>query len=191
MLNMIQTFGPSTRLGVGRVVRFLRADSFSLISEMSVVYYPDLSTQCINPFQFNDEPLGRNTPGCVPYAGAGVADYWVSFPSGDIAGGNPNIHKSSVNATSLGYQLLLRGEYTNPFDIPITVNPSVGWLHDFHGVTPNLSFIEGRKAVTVSVEVDYLQRWGGIITYANFFGAGNKNLGKDRDFVSVSLSYAY
>ena len=46
-------------------------------------------------------------------------------------------------------------------------------------------------AVTVGLEVDYLRVWGGKITYANFFGAKDKNLGKDRDFVSVSLSYSF
>ena len=82
-------------------------------------------------------------------------------------------------------------EYTNPFDIPITVNPTVGWRHDFHGNSPNQTFLEGRMAVTVGLEVDYLRVWGGRITYANFFGAQDKNLGKDRDFVSISVSYAF
>jgi hypothetical protein len=181
-INLIQSFGPSTRWGVGPVVKFLRADSFSLTSEMAVVHYFDLSKQCDNPFIIADP---RNSAGCVPYAGAGVSDDWVAFLHPD------NVNKSSVDATSLGYQLFLRGEYTNPLGIPITLNPTVGWRHDFHGVTPNQTFIEGRKAVVFGLEVDYLRRWGGKISYANFFGAKDKNLGKDRDFVSLSVSYAF
>jgi hypothetical protein len=99
--------------------------------------------------------------------------------------------KSDVNATSLGYQLLLRGEYTKPFSIPITVNPTVGWRHDFRGTAPNQTFIENRKSASLGLAVDYLQTWEASITYANFFGGGTKNLVHDRDFVSISLAYRY
>jgi len=181
-LNLIQTFGPSTRWGVGRVVEFLGADSVSLTSEMAVLYYPDLSNQCVNPTTIPDP---RNAPGCVPYAGTGVADHWEGF----LAPGT--IERSRVNATSLGYQLFVRGEYTNPFGVPITLNPTVGWRHDFHGTSPNQTFVEDRMAIVFGLEVDYLRRWGGNITYASFFGAEDRNLGKDRDFVSLSVSYAF
>jgi len=184
-LNLIQSFGPSTRWGVGRVVEFLRADSFSLTSEMALVNYPDLATQCDTPFRpFIDEAiLDVPRTNCVPYSGVGPPD------SSALIFGFPV--KSDVDATSLGYQLFLRGEYTNPFQIPITVNPTVGWRHDFHGTTPDQTFIEDRMGVVLGLEVDYLRVWGGKISYANFFGGKNKHLVKDRDFVSLSVSYSF
>jgi len=182
-INLIQTFGPSTRLGVGPVVKFLGADSFSLVSEMALVNYPSLAPQCSSPFQpFFDVAAGTRTD-CVPYAGVGPPDNDVTVAGFPV--------KSDVNATSLGYQLLLRGEYTKPFSIPITVNPTVGWRHDFRGTAPNQTFIENRKSASLGLAVDYLQTWEASITYANFFGGGTKNLVHDRDFVSISLAYRY
>jgi len=187
-VNLIQTFGPSTRWGVGRIVEFLRADSFSLTSEMAVVHYPGLSKQCDTPFRRYIDEVILDVPltDCVPYSGVGPPDY---EPSPALFFGFPV--KSDVDATSLGYQLFLRGEYTNPFGVPITVNPTVGWRHDFHGTTPNQTFIEDRMGVVLGLEVDYLRVWGGKLSYANFFGGKNKHLAKDRDFVSLSVSYAF
>jgi hypothetical protein len=184
VLNMIQIFGPSTRWGVGRVVDFLRADSFSLTSEIGVVHYPGLEDQCATPFQPVLDLMLPAPTDCIPYSGVGPSDtdelIFGSFPV-----------KSDVDATSWGYQLFLRGEYTNPFGIPITVNPTVGWRHDFHGIAPNQTFIEDRMGVTVGLAFDYLQTWGLRVTYANFFGGKDKHLVKDRDFVSISASYAF
>jgi hypothetical protein len=185
VLNLIQSFGPSTRWGVGRIVEFLHADSFSLTSEMAVTHYPDLESQCVSPFLPVLEvglPPALKTD-CVPYAGVGPPDP-EPLPG-------PFPRKSDVDATSAGYQLFLRGEYTNPFGIPITLNPTLGWRHDFVGTAPNQTFIENRKGVTVGLAVDYLQTWGANLTYANFFGGKDMHLVKDRDFVSASVSYRY
>jgi hypothetical protein len=54
-----------------------------------------------------------------------------------------------------------------------------------------LPFIEDRKAITLGVDVDYLNTWGLDLSYAAFFGAGRSNLSRDRDFVSLSLSYSF
>jgi hypothetical protein len=183
-LNLIQIFGPSTRWGLGRIVEFLRADSLSLTSEVAVVHYPDLATQCNTPFRPLLDVMFATTTDCVPYSGVGPPESKALF-----LGRFPV--KSDVDATSWGYQLLLRGEYTNPFGVPITLNPSVGWRHDFAGTTPNQTFIHKRKAVTVGLALDYLQTWGAQVTYANFFGGDDKNLVKDRDFVSFSVSYSF
>ena len=194
-VNLISTLGPSTRWGVGPAIRWLRADSIAFITEIGVAYYPDLAPQCATPifldpsqqFLFPDYPT--NKPDCVPYAGPGPSD-----SPGAILSLQPGFvlpRRSKVNATSSGYQILIQGTYTNPLGVPITLTPSVGWLHDFYGTTPNLAFIEGRKAVTLGLEVDYLQTYGANITYANFFGAKNRNLVKDRDFVSFSFTYSF
>jgi len=186
-VNLLQIFGPATRWGVGQVVEFLRADSFSLLSELAMATYPNLGHQCSTPFQaVFDAQTGKFTE-CVPYAGAGPSD------SDELVGKAPFLFpvKSDVNQTSLGYQNYLRGEYTDPFGVPITVNPTLAWRHDFHGTTPNQTFVENRKAVSMGVALDYLQVYGASVGYTIFFGGGNKDLVADRDFVSVSLTYRY
>jgi hypothetical protein len=183
-LNTIQIFGPGTRWGVGQLVKLSGADSFSLVSELAVAHYPSLGHQCSTPFQsFFDAQAGKSTE-CVPYAGAGPSD-----SDALIAGSFPT--KSDVNVTSMGYQNYLMGEYTDPFGVPITVNPSLAWRHDFRGTAPNQTFIENRKAVSMGVALDYLKVWGANLGYTIFFGGGRKDIVADRDFVSVSLSYRY
>ena len=51
--------------------------------------------------------------------------------------------------------------------------------------------VEGRKAVTLSLGASYLNALQGEISYTNFFGGGDFNLIKDRDFVSISVSYFF
>jgi len=187
-INMTQIFGPSTRWGIGRVVEFSRADSFSLTSEMGVTYYPSLSRQCPTPLQPLLDAFTGTTTDCQPYQGVGVPDADGQLP------GTPSPsfgYKSDVNATSAGYQMFLRGEYTNPFNVPITINPTLAWRHDFRGTTPNATFIENRKAISLGVTVDYLQTYGASLTYSNYLHEHRKDLVHDRDFVSMNLTYRF
>jgi hypothetical protein len=61
------------------------------------------------------------------------------------------------------------------------------------GVTPGPggAFVEGRKAVSVGVSIDYTNTWLLQLDYTNLFGAGRYNLLNDRDFVRLQLTYFY
>ena len=74
-----------------------------------------------------------------------------------------------------------------------TVQPHAAWFHDVSGITPGPggAFVEGRKAFTVGVSVDYTNTWLLQLDYTNLFGAGRFNLLNDRDFVRFQLSYFY
>jgi len=161
-VSTIVNMSSSTRL-IGPVVGFSQADDLQLIAELAVVNYPNLSPIC---------PVKGALPaGCVSYAVA------------------PD---RTADATSFGYQLLLQGNYANPFDVPITLTPRVSFSHDAVGDSPGQQpFIEGRKAVAVGLKVDYLATWVFDVSYANFLGAGTANLNSDRDFVAASLSYSF
>jgi hypothetical protein len=161
-MSVIALWSQSTRWGVGRVIEFIGADDVSLTTEVAVTHYPDLDKQCT---------LSRTTD-CTPYAGNGPLDARVD----DIAA---------------GFQTLLRFTYANPFGVPITLNPSISFLYDFHGSSPNAFFVENRKAVTLTLEGDYLRVWGAKVSYSNFFGAGDLNPSSDRDFLAMSLSYSF
>ena len=45
-LSMIQTFGPSTRWGIGPLVETIGADNISLTTEFALVNYPNLPNEC-------------------------------------------------------------------------------------------------------------------------------------------------
>ena len=74
----------------------------------------------------------------------------------------------------------------------ITLTPQIDFAHDVKGTAPNaLPFVEGRKAVTLSLFANYRDRWKGALQYANFSGGGDNNLMRDRDFLAASVSYSF
>jgi hypothetical protein len=188
-VNLIQTFGPATRWFVGHLVELTGADSFSLTSELAVVLYPSLERQCGTSTQpVLDYYLGRSSD-CVPWAGPGAPDSQNPYPN--PLGATSFAYKSDISPTSWGYQTFLRGEYTNLWGYPITLNPTVAWRHDFYGNTPNGTFVENRKAVSPGIALDYLRTYGASLSYTAFLGDHMKDLVHDRDFVSLSLTYRF
>jgi hypothetical protein len=93
---------------------------------------------------------------------------------------------------SWGYRILLRAEYLGAVGA-VNLSPQIAFAHDVDGTTPQPlgNFVEGRKAVTLSLAASYLNSLQALVSYTNFFGGGDFNLLKDRDFVSISLSYSF
>ncbi len=56
---------------------------------------------------------------------------------------------------------------------------------------PAGNFIEGRKAFTVGLTGVYQNNWSVDVSYSSFFGAGRHNLLNDRDFLALSVTYAF
>jgi len=118
-----------------------------------------------------------------------------------------------ATANSWGYRLAGRIEYDNVIDGG-TVTPYVAFAHDVSGVGP--TFNEGVKALTLGVSVSYLKQWQGQVAYTSYFGgktysgidvpnassgplppgqsarySSGANPLRDRDFLAVSVSYAF
>jgi Protein of unknown function (DUF1302) len=93
---------------------------------------------------------------------------------------------------SWGYRVLMRAEYLGALG-PVNLSPQIAFAHDVDGTTPQPlgNFVEGRKVVTLSLGATYLNSLQGEISYTNFLGGGDFNLIKDRDFVSLSVSYFF
>ena len=93
---------------------------------------------------------------------------------------------------SWGYRMLLRAEYLGAVGA-VNLSPQIAFAHDVDGTTPQPlgNFVEGRKAVTLSLAASYLNSLQALVSYTNFFGGGDFNLMKDRDFVSISVSYFF
>ena len=94
--------------------------------------------------------------------------------------------------TSWGYRLLGRLEFNNAIG-PVNLLPQVAFAHDVHGTTPTpiKNFLEDGKKVTLTLRATYLSEWEAKVSYTNFFGAGSRNSRKDRDFVSMVISYSF
>ncbi|MEH6607869.1 MAG: DUF1302 family protein [Halioglobus sp.] len=91
---------------------------------------------------------------------------------------------------SWGYRIAGAMVYNNVFG-GVKLRPSVVWAHDVDGVSPVGAgpFLEGRKALTLGLQAEYLTRLKVNLTYSAFSGAGQWNLINDRDNLSFSIRY--
>ena len=152
-----------------------------------------------------------NLPGDVKFAGPGCH---LPQPGSDASSAyNSTSTNCFATANSWGYRLAGRIDYDNVIDGG-TVTPYVAFAHDVSGVGP--TFNEGVKALTLGVTVSYLKRWQAQVAYTSYFGgrtysgtdvpdassgplptgqsasySSGSNPLRDRDFVSVSVSYAF
>lgn len=146
-----------------------------------------------------------NLPSDLFFNGPGTV---LPAPGSANAAGGSFQTAGFANRESWGYRGLARLDYANALGAA-TLSPRLVWRHDVNGVGPN--FNQGSKAVTAGLGVNYLQVWTADISYTNFFGgrtfsgtddqppppgqsadfATSANALKDRDFVSVNLSYAF
>ena len=142
-------------------------------------------------------------PGChLPQPGSDASSAYNSTSAGCFATRN-----------SWGYRLASRIDFDNVIDGG-TVTPHIAFAHDVSGVGP--TFNAGVKALTIGLGVNYLKNWQADIAYTAYFGgrtysgtdmpnassgplppgqatsyASGSNPLRDRDFLSVSVSYAF
>ena len=106
-----------------------------------------------------------------------------------VFGGVENGSDGYVTKSSWGY----RGRAV--FDYPdalygVNLKPTIAWSHDVKGYSPNSNFSEGRKALGLSLNADYLSKYNGGLSYTRFFG-GDFNTQKDRDFISLNFGMSF
>lgn len=172
----------------------LGAQQFALVSEFGVTRL-DLP----DGIYFNGPGAGLPGPGSGRGTGA--------QPQGAAAGGSIQT-EGFADRTSWGYRLVGRMDYENVIGAA-GLSPRLVFAHDVNGVGP--SFNQDTKAVTVGLAMNYLQRWQADLGYTTFFGgrtyegtdplpaptgqpqtyASSANQSKDRDFLAVSVSYAF
>jgi len=115
----------------------------------------------------------------------------------DVTSGNLNNPQTQFNGFptpfSWGYRVAAKADYHNAFGTAYTVSPRIAFNQDVNGTTPGPggNFIEGRKSVTLGVNASYLDRWSFDLSYTNFFGGGQFNLIRDRDFVAFVTKYSF
>lgn len=165
----------------------------------------DVSQAQITATQLFGPNLGANQ---VVLLGEAGFTYIHDFPSagelrfegpGTVVGGNPVLAGPEGFVTdgfgdqfSWGYVLAARADYLNAIG-PVNISPTMSFSHNVGGTTPAPlgNFVEDRMAVSVGFTATYQNQLAFSAQYTNFFGGGDQNLLRDRDFVSVSLSYSF
>lgn len=145
-------------------------------------------------FSRND-PLGGLAKAVGATDGFILAEAAVThYPGLDTSGVTPYLlsNYDLPDKTSWGYVIEAALNYPNVFDTGITLTPQIDWYHDVNGTTPNaLPFVEGRKALTLSLFANYRDDWKAGIQWVNFSGGGGNNVMRDRDFLAASVSYSF
>lgn len=145
-------------------------------------------------FSHND-PLGGVAKALGAVDGFILVEAAVAhYPGLDRSGVTPYFlpDYSLPDKTSWGYVVEAALNYPNAWGTGVTLTPQIDWYHDVKGTTPNgLPFVEGRKALTLSLFANYRDNWKGGIQWVNFSGGGANNLMRDRDFLSASISRSF
>ncbi len=97
-----------------------------------------------------------------------------------------------ADAFSWGYRLAIRGDISNAIGA-ITLQPTIAFNHDVNGTspTPISNYVEDRQQLFLGVGANYLNNWQANVGYTMAWGGGKYNLLRDRDFVSLTLSYSF
>ena len=149
-----------------------KADSWLLLTEVAMTKVYNLPAKS----ELRFEAAGTNLP-----ARNDVAVDGVLIPQQD---------NGWADAFSWGYRFMTRTSYNNVFR-SVNLSPRVFFAHDVRGTTPGPggNFIEDRKALTLAMEISYLQSWTFDTSITRFFGAEGHNAIADRDFIAMNIKY--
>ena len=117
----------------------------------------------------------------------------ASLNASTLAGGPQNNltryceNDGFTTSDSWGYRARAIWDYPDVF-AGVNLKPSVAWSHDVDGYSPGPggNFEEGRKAVSLGLEAEYLNTYTANLSYTNFFD-GKYTTVDDRDFVALSF----
>jgi hypothetical protein len=114
------------------------------------------------------------------------------LPGGAHAGKPYELPEHFADDFSWGYRLVARFQYNNAIG-PWSLVPTVAWAQDVSGITPGPggAFLEGAKALTVSLSSDYQNAWQVELSYTMYSGASRYNLINDRDFIGGFIKYSF
>ena len=94
-----------------------------------------------------------------------------------------------MTENSWGYRTRLQWEYLSVWN-GWSLTPTLQFNHDVDGYSPNSNFIEDRKSVGLNLAADYLSTYKVTLGYTQYTG-GDFDATTDRDYASVSFSYAF
>ncbi|PID43955.1 MAG: peptide ABC transporter substrate-binding protein [Gammaproteobacteria bacterium] len=168
------------------------ASRLTFVSEFGATYIHDLPG-------LDEARYGRaGTFGIGPIDASTLIGNPVSC-DGSIPGTGPAniniancVNEGYTTDFSWGYRMRFALDY-NDVVAGVNFRPTLAWSHDVRGYSaePGPNFIEGRKAIGLSLKATYLNAYSGTIGYTNYFGGGRFNMINDRDNISASVSYSF
>lgn len=125
-----------------------------------------LNANCTNPSNLSPLPTNINTNNCT--------------------------NEGFTTAFSWGYRMRFVFDYPDVF-AGVNLTPVIAWSQDVKGNAPDpgANFLEGRKALGLTLNANYLNQYTASVGYSAFFGGGRYNMGNDRDNVSLSVGYSF
>ncbi|HSW11643.1 MAG TPA: DUF1302 family protein [Solimonas sp.] len=192
------------------------ADQIQLVGEFGAAWIPDLPSldelQIEAPGIFTSATAGADGSG-FRLKNPGVAYDPVTNPYLPVGGQaqacstNPtcnygpdglrfNPHQADledfVDKFSWGYRLISIVKYESILP-GISLQPFIIWAHDVQGTGPGPAenFVKGRKQALVNLETRYKEAISFTVGYGWFFGGGNNNLYRDRDFAQAYVKYQF
>jgi hypothetical protein len=173
-------------------VDFIAADSGVFVSEVGLVYVPNVEDTWLDKYDPDGlGPLGT-TRIINQYQNLGCNG--SDLPLGGLLGLD---RKSSAQCRptdfSAGLVLLGRVEYNNVFDSGWVLAPTLVYTYDFDGSTPAPygNYLEDRQSLGFSVTGTLNNNLRVGAGYSAFFGGHILNKAKDQDFASVTASYTF
>ena len=157
---------------------FFKADQWVLLGEFGATKVWDLPDKDV---------LRYNGPGTDTGGGPSA------LTGGNLRNPVTSPSKGFADDFSWGYRLISRLDYNAAFGTAFNLFPRVAFNHDVDGTSPGPGgqFIDGRKSLTLGLGGTYLEKWGADVAYTRFFGAGQYNELRDRDFVEFSIRYSF
>ena len=130
-------------------------------------------------------------PGNLAYEGPAT---WQPNTAGESFLFNvPQQQGGYPTANSWGYKLLARSTYNNVLLGGLTLEQGLRFDHDVKGITPLPlgNFVQNSRTLTPSLGWRYLSNLTGEFGYTTFFGGGQSNLWRDRDFIDMYVRYSF
>lgn len=175
----------------------IHADQVQIVGEWGATWVPGLPPL---------DELQIDAPGVYLHASAGAdgsgADGSQQACSSNVAcsygadGLRFNPHQANldhfVDKFSWGYRLITIIKYESVLPM-ISLQPFIIWAHDVKGTSPGPAenFIESRKSVIANLETRYKDWASFTIGYTWFFGGGETNLLRDRDFAQAFVKLQF
>ncbi len=160
-------------------------DELTFVGEVAVVHVYDMEPESALRF----EAPGTFLPGPPVSSPIDV----LGLSGLRDAGGNPIIqHGGFATPTSWGYKLLARATYNNILPA-VNFKPALRFDHDVGGVTPIPlgNFVRGTRLLTPTMGFQYGSNTTAEFGYSYYFGGGQGNLLRDRDFAFFDVKYEF
>ncbi|MDP2123127.1 MAG: DUF1302 domain-containing protein [Parvibaculum sp.] len=176
----------STLSGSQPLVEMIGGDILILVANVGFQYIPNLDSATnrlsipraasFNPNPFTNQILA--SAGC-----AGVVPF-----------GPTQCTPKYADSFSWGYRLLTSVDYNNALGTPWTLSPSIAWSHDVSGYSAGPvgpGFVQGKKVVSLGLTANLRSVWRANVQYTHNMGNEFRNFSKDKDFMSMTVSYAF